>query len=68
MSAPLKCGCRPADTFCDDAKRIQSQIRAELDWFSTVAIHKPEYVEHARGALAFAERALRDHLRGEVAA
>ena len=65
VTAPLKCGCRPADTFCKDARRMQDEIRDAIDRH---AVSSPAHVRKALADIAAAERALRDHLRGEVAA
>lgn len=66
MTAVLKCGCRPADTFCDAAQELQFRVKLEIA--SRVLVTSPAHVRRALADIAAAERALRDHLRGEVAA
>lgn len=62
----LKCGCRPAAHFCADADDLQ--FRLQMAMASRVLVSAPEHVRKALADIAAAERALRDHLRGEVAA
>jgi hypothetical protein len=66
VTAPLKCGCRPADTFCDTAQELQFSVHLAIASRSLVS--SPEHVRKALADIGAAERALRDHLRGEVAA
>jgi hypothetical protein len=62
----LKCGCRLSDRFCDEAQELQFRVKLEIA--SRVLVSAPEHVRKALADIAAAERALRDHLRGEVAA
>lgn len=62
----LKCGCRPADVFCADADELQFALHLAIASRSLVST--PENVRKADDEIGAAERALRDHLRGEVAA
>lgn len=62
----LKCGCRPADVFCDKARKLQDEIQDAID-LHEVAL-SPKGALKAQQRIARYERALRDHLRGEVAA
>jgi hypothetical protein len=60
----LKCGCRPADTFCERAEDLRAKVQAESAWLGACVGARPAWVPDAKRALARAERALRDHLRG----
>lgn len=62
----LKCGCRPADVFCAEADEMQSQLRLAIYALSLVSA--PGDIADSDAEIGAAERALRDHLRGEVAA
>jgi hypothetical protein len=62
----LKCGCRPAAVFCDEAQELQFKL--DLEIASRSLVSSPEHVRKALADIGAAERALRDHLRGEVAA
>lgn len=65
MTTPLKCGCRPADVFCDDAEELRFAVHLAIASRSLVSA--PEHVRQALANIGAAERALRDHLRAEVA-
>lgn len=66
MNVPLKCGCRPAAVFCAAAEELQFKLQLEIA--SRALVTKPEHVRKALADIGASERALRDHLRGEVAA
>lgn len=60
----LKCGCRPCDTWCPTARRMRRDLKDKAASLSLIKI--PSSTEEALMELGAAERALRDHLRGEV--
>ena len=62
----LKCGCRPAAHFCADAEELQFALRLAIASRSLVST--PQDLANSYAEIGAAERALRDHLRGEVAA
>lgn len=72
----LACGCRPADTFCKTARRLQREVQdamGDLDLAKTTTVFtradsKAKWIADKEQELADAERALRDHLAGEAAA
>jgi hypothetical protein len=60
----LKCGCRPADRFCEHAEELRAKVQAETAWLGACVQQRPTWVADAKRAVGRAERALSRHLRG----